>query len=165
MRSAVVLDEADEMLDMGFAEDLEAILAATPVARQTALFSATISPTITKIAKRHLREPARVRVHAERGVGDGVALVRQTAYVVRRPDKLAALCRILDVEDPTSAWCSHERGAKWTISPRLSGRGHDAGPCTGARAGGATDAGYFATVRGTCSSPRTWRPAVSTSST
>ena len=53
----VILDEADEMLDMGFAEDLETILAATPADRQTALFSATISPTITRIAKRHLREP------------------------------------------------------------------------------------------------------------
>ncbi len=53
----VILDEADEMLDMGFAEDLETILAATPDDRQTALFSATISPTITRIAKRHLRRP------------------------------------------------------------------------------------------------------------
>ena len=53
----VILDEADEMLDMGFAEDLETILAATPDERQTALFSATISPTITRIAKRHLRRP------------------------------------------------------------------------------------------------------------
>ncbi|MEP6989298.1 MAG: DEAD/DEAH box helicase, partial [bacterium] len=53
----VILDEADEMLDMGFAEDLEAILAATPATRQTALFSATISPSIAKIARRHLREP------------------------------------------------------------------------------------------------------------
>jgi len=54
----VVLDEADEMLDMGFAEDLDTILSATPGDRQTALFSATISPTITRIAKRHLRDPA-----------------------------------------------------------------------------------------------------------
>ena len=61
----VILDEADEMLDMGFAEDLETILAATPAERQTALFSATISPTITRIAKRHLRDPARIKVHAE----------------------------------------------------------------------------------------------------
>jgi ATP-dependent RNA helicase DeaD len=136
----VVLDEADEMLDMGFAEDLDAILAATPPARQTALFSATISPTITKIAKRHLREPARVRVHAERGVGDGVALVRQTAYVVRRPDKLAALCRILDVEDPTSALVfARTRGEVDDLAEALSGRGHDAGALHGGLAQEARD--------------------------
>ena len=98
----VVLDEADEMLDMGFAEDLDTILSATPGDRQTALFSATISPTITRIAKRHLRDPARITVHAEKRTAAGVARVRQTAYVVRRVDKLPALCRILDVEDPTS---------------------------------------------------------------
>jgi len=123
----VVLDEADEMLDMGFAEDLDAILAATPAARQTVLLSATISPTIAKIAKRHLRDPARVSVHAERGTQDGVAKVRQTAYVVRRPDKLAALCRILDVEDPTSALVfARTRGEVDDLAAALSGRGHDA---------------------------------------
>ena len=123
----VVLDEADEMLDMGFAEDLDAILAATPADRQTALFSATISPTITKVARRHLREPARVKVHAERGARNGVARVRQTAYVVRRSDKLAALCRILDVEDPTSALVfARTRGEVDDLAEALSGRGHDA---------------------------------------
>ena len=75
----VILDEADEMLDMGFAEDLETILAATPDDRQTALFSATISPTITRIAKRHLDDPARIKVHAEKLTGDGTARVRQVA--------------------------------------------------------------------------------------
>ena len=123
----VVLDEADEMLDMGFAEDLDAILAATPETRQTVLFSATISPVIARIAKRHLRDPARVSVHAEKGTRDGIALVRQTAYVVRRPDKLAALCRILDVEDPTSALVfARTRGEVDDLAAALSGRGHDA---------------------------------------
>jgi ATP-dependent RNA helicase DeaD len=136
----VVLDEADEMLDMGFAEDLDTILAATPVARQTALFSATISPTITKIAKLHLRQPARVRVHAERETRDGVARVRQTAYVVRRPDKLAALCRILDVEDPTSALVfARTRGEVDDLAEALSGRGHDAGALHGGLAQEARD--------------------------
>ncbi|MDZ7632841.1 MAG: DEAD/DEAH box helicase [Gemmatimonadaceae bacterium] len=55
----VVLDEADEMLDMGFAEDLEAILDATPEERQTALFSATLPPRITAIANEHLHDPVR----------------------------------------------------------------------------------------------------------
>ncbi|MEO5884260.1 MAG: DEAD/DEAH box helicase [Candidatus Limnocylindrales bacterium] len=128
----VILDEADEMLDMGFAEDLEAILGATPAERQTALFSATISPTITRIAKRHLTDPARIKVHAESTTPDGVALVRQLAYVVRRADKLAALCRILDVEDPTSALVfARTRGEVDDLAEALSARGHDAGALHG----------------------------------
>ncbi len=128
----VVLDEADEMLDMGFAEDLEAILSATPSERQTALFSATISATITRIAKRHLRDPARITVHAEKATGDGVARVRQTAYVVRRGDKLAALCRILDVEDPASTLVfARTRGEVDDLAEALSNRGHDAGALHG----------------------------------
>ena len=128
----VILDEADEMLDMGFADDLETILAATPAGRQTALFSATISPTITRIAKRHLRDPARIKVHAKSASGRGVALVRQVAYVVRRTDKLAALCRILDVEDPTSALVfGRTRGEVDDLAEALSARGHDAGALHG----------------------------------
>jgi ATP-dependent RNA helicase DeaD len=128
----VVLDEADEMLDMGFAEDLDTILSATPEERQTALFSATISPTITRIARRHLREPARLSVKAERPAGDGAARVRQVAYVTRRVDKLAALCRILDVEDPTSALVfARTRGEVDTLAEALSSRGHDAGALHG----------------------------------
>ncbi len=127
-----ILDEADEMLDMGFAEDLETILGATPATRQTALFSATISPTITRIAKRHLREPVRIQVHAEKSSPDGTALVRQVAYVVRRTDKLAALCRILDVEDPTSALVfARTRGEVDDLAEALSARGHDAGALHG----------------------------------
>jgi ATP-dependent RNA helicase DeaD len=120
------------MLDMGFAEDLETILSATPSGRQTALFSATISPTITRIAKRHLREPVRVTVRAETRSADGGALVRQVAYVVRRSDKLAALCRILDVEDPTSALVfARTRGEVDNLAEALSARGHDAGALHG----------------------------------
>ena len=128
----VVLDEADEMLDMGFAEDLDVILGATPPTRQTALFSATISPTITKIAKRHLREPARVTVRAEQRTGDRAALVRQSVYVVRRVDKLAALCRILDVEDPASTLVfARTRGEVDDLAEALTSRGHDAGALHG----------------------------------
>jgi ATP-dependent RNA helicase DeaD len=128
----VVLDEADEMLDMGFADDLEAILAAIPAERQTALFSATISPTVRRIADRHLKKPVRVTVHAERNTGDGIALVRQVAYVVKRADKLAALCRILDVEDPGSALVfARTRGEVDDLAAALSSRGHDAGALHG----------------------------------
>ena len=58
----LVLDEADEMLDMGFAEDLDAILEATPATRQTALFSATMPARILSIAERHLNNPARITI-------------------------------------------------------------------------------------------------------
>ena len=123
----VVLDEADEMLDMGFAEDLDLVLAATPGERQTALFSATLSPVIARVAKRHLKDPVRVSVKAA-GRSDATSgTIRQVAYVVRRNDKLAALCRILDLEDPTSALVfARTRGEVDDLAERLSGRGHDA---------------------------------------
>ena len=122
----VVLDEADEMLDMGFAEDLEAILSATPKTRQTALFSATISPPIAKIAKRHLNVPVRVRIDRARQTRETAARVRQVAYVVRRQDKSVALGRILDLEDPTSALVfARTRGEVEDLSGRLSAQGHD----------------------------------------
>jgi ATP-dependent RNA helicase DeaD len=99
----VVLDEADEMLDMGFAEDLEAILDALPAERQTALLSATIAPRVASIAERHLNDPVRVKIHREKAAAGEVPRVRQTAYVVSREHKLAALGRVLDMEDPASA--------------------------------------------------------------
>jgi ATP-dependent RNA helicase DeaD len=96
----VVLDEADEMLDMGFQEDIEAILESTPAERQTALFSATFPPRIAQLAERHLRDPQRITVRAPQLE---TPKVRQVAYVVPRPYKLEALSRILDLEAPTSA--------------------------------------------------------------
>jgi ATP-dependent RNA helicase DeaD len=95
----VVLDEADEMLDMGFIEDIETVLEATPADRQTALFSATFPPRIAALAKRHMRDPERVTVVPETM---DTPLVRQTSYVVPRAHKLEALGRILDLEAPTS---------------------------------------------------------------
>ncbi len=100
---AVVLDEADEMLDMGFAEELDAILAATPAERQTVLFSATIPPRIAAIAKRHLRDPVQIRLGRERLAAGAVPKVRQTAYIVPRAQKRAALARVLDMESPDAA--------------------------------------------------------------
>ncbi|HEY4231160.1 MAG TPA: DEAD/DEAH box helicase [Thermoanaerobaculia bacterium] len=99
----LVLDEADEMLDMGFAEDLEAILAATPSERQTALFSATLPPRIVAIAGKHLRHPVRITIAREAAGAGKMAKVRQTAYVVARGHKRAALGRVLDIESPTAA--------------------------------------------------------------
>ena len=99
----VVLDEADEMLDMGFAEDLEAILEATPKSRQTALFSATLPPRIASIAKRQLRDPVLVTIDREIVPDGEAARVRQVAYIVPRAHKMTALARVLDIEQPTSA--------------------------------------------------------------
>jgi ATP-dependent RNA helicase DeaD len=99
----VVLDEADEMLDMGFADDLEAILENTPPDRQTALFSATLPPRINSIANGHLTDPVRVRIDREIVADGATARVRQVAYVVTRNHKMAALGRVLDVESPTAA--------------------------------------------------------------
>jgi len=100
---SVVLDEADEMLDMGFAEDLEAILSELPAERQTALFSATIPARITAIAKAHLKNPEVVRIERTAVAPGESAKVRQVAYVVPRAHKMAALARVLDVEAPESA--------------------------------------------------------------
>ena len=99
----VVLDEADEMLDMGFAEDLEAILDALPETRQTALFSATIPSRIAALAERHLKDPVRVTIAREQVAAGEVPRVRQVAYVVQRRHKVAALGRVLDMEGPASA--------------------------------------------------------------
>ena len=98
----VVLDEADEMLDMGFADDIESILDALPHAHQTVLFSATMPPRINAIASRHLKDP--VRINVVRGdTKASTGKVRQIAYIVPRAHKPAALGRVLDIESPGAA--------------------------------------------------------------
>ena len=101
--AAVVLDEADEMLDMGFAEDIEQILETAPEARQTALFSATMPPRILGIAERHLTDPHRISIPREKTSAGSLPRIRQVAYVVARAHKVAALGRILDHEAATLA--------------------------------------------------------------
>src|SRR3982751_4486560 len=101
--TVLVLDEADEMLDMGFAEDLDAILEATPKTRQTALFSATMPPRLRSIAERHLERPQRIQIAREKTAAGKMPRVRQVVYFVPRAHKTAALQRVLDMESPASA--------------------------------------------------------------
>ncbi len=124
----VVLDEADEMLDMGFAEDIESILTETPSNRQTVLFSATLPPRIDRIARKHLRNPLRIHMGRESGSGEGeTPLVRQSAYIVARAHKPAALGRVLDIEAPTAAlvFC-RTRAEVDHLAEQLNGRGYRA---------------------------------------
>jgi ATP-dependent RNA helicase DeaD len=125
--STVVLDEADEMLDMGFAEDLEAILDETPETRQTVLFSATMPRRLDALARRHQRDPIRISLGRERTEPGEAPRVRQTAYVVPRAAKPAALGRILDVEAPTAAivFC-RTREEVDSLTETLNGRGYRA---------------------------------------
>jgi len=123
----VVLDEADEMLDMGFAEDLEAILESTPKGRQTVLFSATMPPRIGAIARKHQKDPVRVTIERSATETGSSPLVDQKAYLVPRHLKAAALGRILDIEAPEAAivFC-RTRGEVDQLTETLNGRGYRA---------------------------------------
>ncbi|MGH2487762.1 MAG: DEAD/DEAH box helicase, partial [Ktedonobacterales bacterium] len=118
----VVLDEADEMLNMGFIEDIEAILAALPNVRQTALFSATIPPRIASLAQQYLRNPERVSVAAREAIAPRV---RQVYYEVLGSGKPEALSRILDLEEPESAivFVRTRRDAD-VLAEQLNGQGY-----------------------------------------
>ena len=96
----VVLDEADEMLDLGFLEDVERILALTPSSRQTALFSATMPPPIRKLAERYLYQPVTAKVQ---NAALTVDTVEQFALEVPAREKTERLIEILDAERPTQA--------------------------------------------------------------
>ena len=89
----VVMDEADEMLDMGFSEDLNAILAEVPADRNTLMFSATMSKEIERIAKTYLREPKEITIGKR---NEGTHNVNHVAFCVHAKDKYAALKRIVD---------------------------------------------------------------------
>lgn len=95
-----VLDEADEMLDMGFIDDIEWVLQHAPAERQTALFSATMPPRIAELASKYMNEPHRISV---RGKEMTVPEVEQTFYEIPQARKIDALTRILDAEVPSSA--------------------------------------------------------------
>ncbi|WP_018546679.1 DEAD/DEAH box helicase [Streptomyces sp. LaPpAH-108] len=123
----VVLDEADEMLDMGFSEDIDAILEHLPEERQTVLFSATMPARIDSMARKHLSDPVRVRIEREAPAPGEAPRVRESAYVVARNQKPAALGRLLDVESPEAAivFC-RTRDQVDQLSETLNGRGYRA---------------------------------------
>lgn len=96
----VVLDEADEMLNMGFIEDVERILGETPPERQTALFSATMPPRIRSLANRFMRDPQHVNIKRETLT---LASTEQRYYLVHESDKTNALTRLFEIEPIKSA--------------------------------------------------------------
>ncbi|MFD8673352.1 DEAD/DEAH box helicase [Streptomyces seoulensis] len=123
----VVLDEADEMLDMGFAEDIDSILENVPSDRQTVLFSATMPSRIDSMARKHLSDPVRVRIEREAPAPGEAPRIRESAYIVGRAQKAAALGRLLDVESPEAAivFC-RTRDQVDQLSETLNGRGYRA---------------------------------------
>ncbi|MDO9406994.1 DEAD/DEAH box helicase, partial [Patulibacter sp.] len=123
----VVLDEADEMLDMGFQDDIETILGATPKERQTVLFSATMPSRINSLARKHQPDAVRIAVAREVTPEGEAPKVRQAAYVVARHHKATALTRVLDKEQPKAAivFC-RTRAEVDEVAQTLNGRGYTA---------------------------------------
>jgi ATP-dependent RNA helicase DeaD len=117
----VVLDEADEMLSMGFIEDIETILAATPPERQTALFSATMPAPIRRLADKYMRDPQSVTIQREQVT---VAATEQRYYLVNEREKTAALTRLFEVEEISSALIFvRTRAGTGELANELSTRG------------------------------------------
>ena len=124
-----VLDEADEMLSMGFIDDIEAILAATPDERQTAFFSATMSRSFERLASRHLHDPETCRLEASDRTA---STIEQRAYRVHKRDRLDALVRLLEVEPVESAIVfARTRADTFQLADALAARGVSAGALNG----------------------------------
>jgi ATP-dependent RNA helicase DeaD len=122
--STLVLDEADEMLSMGFIEDIEAILEATPDDRQTALFSATMPEPILRLAKRYLHDPHSFTMGRRKLT---VASVDQRYYLINEADRLATLTRLIEMEPIVSALVfARTRVGTGELAVELVGRGYPA---------------------------------------
>lgn len=119
-----VLDEADEMLDMGFIDDIEKILQATPSDRQTLLFSATMPMEIKRLAGRYMRDPITISVSPQQLT---VPQIDQYFYEVRASFKTEALSRILDIEDVERGicFCRTKKGVDELVEA-LQARGYQA---------------------------------------
>jgi ATP-dependent RNA helicase DeaD len=117
----LVLDEADEMLNMGFMEDVEKILAETPPERQTALFSATMPPRIRSLANRFMRDPQQVNIKRDTLT---LASTEQRYYLVHESDKTNALTRLFEIEPIKSALIfARTRAETATLANELVVRG------------------------------------------
>ncbi len=125
----VVLDEADEMLKMGFAEAVEEILQKTPEQRQVALFSATMPAAVKRIAQTHLRNPAEITIASKTRTAEDI---QQRYWPVRGTDKLEALTRILEAEtfDAMIIFVRTKAGTA-ELSERLQARGYSAAALNG----------------------------------
>jgi ATP-dependent RNA helicase DeaD len=123
--SMMVLDEADEMLNMGFIQDVEKILSYTPDERQTAFFSATMDPAIQKLATRFLKSPVTVSVEPQKA---STARIKQVGYIVPTGwSKPRALMPILEMEDPESAIIFvRTRRTAAELTRQLQAAGHSA---------------------------------------
>jgi ATP-dependent RNA helicase DeaD len=119
--TSLVLDEADEMLQMGFVDDIEWILEKIPAARQVALFSATLPSPIRRIAQKHLRDPVEVTITSKTSTATNI---RQRYWIVSGVHKLDALTRILEAE-PFEAMLVFTRTKQSTVelAERLEARG------------------------------------------
>jgi len=123
-----VLDEADEMLSMGFAKELNAIVETLPPERQGLYFSATIPPDIERLATAHLKDPEWIALSSDQV---GALSIQHFTYVVTR-DKRETLMRVLDVEDPESAivFCNTKDETE-RLAEALQNRGYDAASLNG----------------------------------
>jgi superfamily II DNA/RNA helicase len=120
----VVLDEADEMLDLGFLPDVEKILAMTPAGRQTMLFSATMPGAVVSLARGYMTQPTHIRAMAEGDEGATVAAVEQFVFRAHAMDKVEMLARILQATDRglTIVFTRTKRTAA-KVADDLAGRG------------------------------------------
>lgn len=127
--TAVVLDEADEMLRMGFLEEVTEILEQAPPERQTALFSATMPGPIRKVAGQYLKDPEEIRIRSRTTT---VASVRQRYWQVRRVSKLDALCRVLESEPFDGVLVfARTKNATAELAEKLEARGYGAAALNG----------------------------------